>query len=393
MKTLDRLNLSGEIVELKDSWARVQLLSHNKELKMFCIEPVTVRVGDTEHYCKEGEYSTVFVGDESFDIITTSDKSIKLLSGYPIPLSWQDWMEGVDVFSNIIFDMNNLETYKKWSQGFQGDYHVQEAQYINCVFWSDNPYIQEISQRTNYTLYNTSELPLCYSSIRENTYKPFYFAYQVTKDPNWSNEDYIYSFSLTTVATQPFSYYGARTIGVYDSAIIPITLPTDCRGLLFYSHIIENIGVLDAAKTTNFGAKSGSWREAFGGCTSLKNLYIKNLKASLNLSWSPIEIGSLEYIISNAINTSAITISLSPYTWNRLTDTIKSAASEKNITLALISTNWVEDKRMSVIKVDGSGDKVLANDGTYKTLLTEARVVELINDALTGGSNTSTAPV
>ena len=28
METLDRLNL-GEIVELKDSWARVQLLSHN----------------------------------------------------------------------------------------------------------------------------------------------------------------------------------------------------------------------------------------------------------------------------------------------------------------------------------------------------------------------------
>ena len=32
------------------------------------------------------------------------------------------------------------------------------------------------------------------------------------------------------------------------------------------------------SNTTNFGAKSGSWRDAFGWCTSLRHLYIKNLK-------------------------------------------------------------------------------------------------------------------
>jgi hypothetical protein len=108
-------------------------------------------------------------------------------------------------------------------------------------------------------LYNSAQLPLCYSTIRETTYKAFYFAYGVTSDPNWSNDDYLYSFSLANHATQTWSYYGARTIGVFNTSIKPIILPKDCRGLMFYSPAIENIGVLDANNTTNFGATNGSW--------------------------------------------------------------------------------------------------------------------------------------
>lgn len=67
-------------------------------------------------------------------------------------------------------------------------------------------------------------------------------------------------------------------------AIDPITLPSDCRGLMFYSPAIERIGVLDAQNTTKFGAKQGSWREAFGFCYSLKSLYISGLKVPINIS-------------------------------------------------------------------------------------------------------------
>ena len=194
-------------------------------------------------------------------------------------------------------------------------------------------------------LYASSELPLCYSTIRENTYKAFYFAYGVTLDPNWYNDDYLYSFSLANYATQTWSYYGARTIGIFNSAVKPITLPKDCRGLLFYSPAIENVGVLDATKTTNFGAKSGSWRDAFGYCYSLKNLYIKNLKTSLNLSWSPINYESIDYIVSYATNTSKITLSLSPYTYNLLSDDFIQSANDKQIIIECIKGNYKEDKR------------------------------------------------
>lgn len=321
--------------------------THNKEIRLYCIEPVTITVNGIDTICNANEYSNIFVGDNEFIITPTSNNSIKYLSAYPIPLTWYDWLEGVEMFSNIIFDMNSLETYYHWSQGYQGEFHVQYAQYKNCVFWSDNPYISTLTERTNYTLYASSELPLCYSTIRENTYKAFYFAYGVTNDPNWYNEDYLYSFSLANYATQTWSYYGARTIGIFNSAIKPISLPKDCRGLMFYSPVIENVGVLDAINTTNFGAKSGSWRDAFGYCTSLKNLYIKNLKASINVSWSPINFESIEYIVNNAANTSAITISVSPYTWNLMTDDIKNVASNKKITIALLEGNYIDDGRWS----------------------------------------------
>lgn len=319
--------------------------THNKEVQLYCVEPVTVTVNGIDTVCNINEYTTVFVGDNDFVITPTSNKSIKALTAYPIPLVWYDWLEGVDVFSNIIFDMNNVETYKHWSQGYQGEYHVQYAQYKNCVFWSDNAYISTLTERTNYTLYASTELPLCYSTIRENTYKAFYFAYGVTNDPNWYNEDYLYSFSLANYATQTWSYYGARSIGIFNSAIKPITLPKDCRGLMFYSPVIENVGVLDAINTTNFGAKSGSWRDAFGYCSSLKNLYIKNLRANINISWSPVNFESIEYMVSNAVNTSTITISVSPYTWNLLTDEIKNTASSKNINIVLLEGNYIDDGR------------------------------------------------
>ena len=63
---------------------------------------------------------------------------------------------------------------------------------------------------------------------------------------------------------------------------------------------------------------------------------------------------SLEYIIDNATNTSKIYIYLSPFTWYRLTDDIKAAATAKNITLSLIDTNYTDDLRfgLSVNKIE-----------------------------------------
>lgn len=339
----------NEVEGLLDQIPKLEELigSHNKELKFFCIEPVTVRVGNIEYNCEANQIATVFVGDEEFEVIPTSAKSIKSLLNYPIPLTWFDWLEGVDVFENIIFDMNTLEMSQKWTQYYQGEYHVQKAQYSNCVFWSDKPYTHSpFEERTNYTLYYTSQLPLCYATDPANTYKPFYFAYGVQNDPNWRNPDYINSFaSLASGAPQTFSYYGAKAIGIYNYEVDVIKLCKDARGLMYDSSSIEHAGIFDASNTTNFGAKKGSWQEAFGKCYSLTDLFIKNLKASINLSWSPINTRSIEYIVNNAINTSRITISVSPYTWYRLTDDVKAIAESKNITLELLTTNYADDSR------------------------------------------------
>lgn len=321
-------------------------LSSDTVLRFYCIEDVTIVVnGISTIYPANSNVEVKILSTDTFEIIPTSDNSILTLNGFPGALgTYYSWLEGVKQFSNILFDMNAEDMYVKWNQGNQGAYQVQFAQYSNCIFWSDNPYINDVAIRTNYTLYNSAQLPLCYSSIPDNTFKAFYLALGVMNDPNWSNPAYKESFAKATWATQVFSYYGARVVGTPEH--FTITLPKDCRGLMFYARNTEAAGTFDATNVTNFGAKSGSWREAFGYCSSLRRLYISNLKVNLNVSWSPIDYDSIYYIISQAANTNAIKISVSPYTYYLLKQADFDLAASKNITIELLTTNYREDIRL-----------------------------------------------
>ena len=381
-------------------------LNSNTTLGFYCIEDVTIVTnGISKVYSANSNVEVTFTKDDVFEIIPTSDKSILKLNAFPNALgTYYSWLEGVKQFSNILFDMNAEDMYSKWSQGNQGAYQVQFAQYINCIFWSDKSYISDVSKRTNYTLYYSSQLPLCYSTIPDNTFKSFYLAFNVNSDPNWGNEAYRDSFAKATWATQAFSYYGARTIGIFghDDPDFNITLPKDCRGLMYAATAVENAGTFDAINTTNFGAKSGSWREAFGECSSLRNLYIKNLKVNLNISWSPINYDSIYFIISKAANTNAITITVSPYTYNLLNQADFDLAASKNITIAQLATNYIEDKRLSEIinKADktyvdeqianlvDSAPDALNTIGELATALQENKeVVDILNEAITTKAN------
>lgn len=348
-------------------------LTSDRVLRFYCIEDVTIILnGVSTIYPANSNVEVKFLETDEWEIIPTSNNSILALNGFPGALgTYYPWLEGVKQFSNILFDMNDVEMYSKWSQGNQGSYQVQYAQYINCIFWSDNAYVSDVSKRTNYTLYYTSQLPLCYSNVPDNTFKAFYLAFNVNSDPNWGNKVYRDSFAKATWATQVFSYYGARTIGIFghDDPDFNITLSKDCRGLMYAATAVENAGTFDAINVTNFGAKSGSWREAFGECYSLRNLYIKNLKVNLNISWSPISYDSINFIISTAANTSAITISVSPYTYNLLSESDFELAASKNITIDLLTTNYVEDRRLSSI-----ADKA---DKTY----VDEKVADLVGSA------------
>ena len=328
-------------------------LNSDRTLRFYCVEDVTVVTnGVSKTYPANSNVEVKFADSDVFEIIPTSDNSIMALNGFPGALgTYYSWLEGVKQFSNILFDMNNEDMYTKWNQNNQGMYQVQFAQYVNCIFWSDIPYVHEITKRTNYTLYYSSQLPLCYSSVPDNTFRAFFLAFGVNNDPNWGNPVYRESFSKATWATQAFSYYGARSIGIFghDSEDFNIVLPKDCRGLMYAATAVENAGTFDAINVTNFGAKSGSWRDAFGWCTSLRHLYIKNLKVNLNISWSPINYDSIISIIEMAANTNAITISVSPHTYYLLTPADFELAASKNITIELITTNYPDDMRFSTI--------------------------------------------
>ena len=383
-------------------------LNSNATLSFYCVEDVTIVLnGASTIYPANSNVEIKLLDTDEFEIIPTSDNSILSLTAFPGALgTYYSWLEGVKQFSNILFDMNNVDFYSKWSQGNQGAYQVQYAQYINCIFWSDNPYISEVSRRTNYTLYYTSQLPLCYSSIPDNTFKAFYLAFNVNSDPNWGNKAYRDSFAKATWATQVFSYYGARTIGIFghDDPDFNITLPKDCRGLMYQSTAIENAGTFDAINTTNFGATASSWQQAFGQCSSLRNLYIKNLTVNLNVSWSPINYQSIYFIISKAANTKAITISVSPYTYNLLGPTDFELATSKNITIKLVTTNYVEDARLTTIadKADkdyvdqkvaefvGSAPETLNTLDKLATAFQENdEIVDILNEAIVNKADTT----
>ena len=381
-------------------------LNSNTVLGFYCIEDVTVVInGISKVYPANSNVEVSFIEGDTWEIIPTSNNSIMTLTAFPGALgTYYPWLEGVKQFSNILFDMNDVNMYSKWSQGNQGMYQVQFAQYVNCIFWSDNSYVSEVTKRTNYTLYYTAQLPLCYSTIPENTFKAFFLAFGVNNDPNWGNPAYRASFASANWATQAFSYYGARTIGIFghDNPNFNITLPKDCRGLMYASTAIENAGTFDAINTTNFGAKSGSWRDAFGFCTSLRNLYIKNLKVNLNVSWSPLEYDSISFIISEATNTDAIVISVSPYTYNLLSQSDFDLAASKNITIELISTNYIEDKRLgaiaskadktyvdeSIAKLVDSAPETLDTLGELAAALGENKeIVEALNESIANKQN------
>lgn len=98
-------------------------------------------------------------------------------------------------------------------------------------------------------------------------------------------------------------------------------------------HTISGTIYLDSRVDTN---------NTFRGCRALETVYISYLTKSLSLSDSPLlSLASLQYLVDNATNTSAITVTVHPTVYAKLTDTanaewhkVLADAAEKNIAFA-----------------------------------------------------------
>lgn len=74
---------------------------------------------------------------------------------------------------------------------------------------------------------------------------------------------------------------------------------------------------------------------AFYGCDALEEVCIYKLRYNISfVSCSLLSLDSLRYMVANAANTAAITITLQPDAYARVTDEIFALAAEKNITIA-----------------------------------------------------------
>lgn len=107
---------------------------------------------------------------------------------------------------------------------------------------------------------------------------------------------------------------------------------TACRKLT------KIIGVLDFSNITS------NVNYTFASCEKLSSVFIKNLKISIPFSDSPLlSLESLQYLITNAANTSAITVTVHADVYAKIQDETQTewhaliaSAQEKNITFATV---------------------------------------------------------
>lgn len=93
-------------------------------------------------------------------------------------------------------------------------------------------------------------------------------------------------------------------------------------------HTIQGVIRCDITQE-NFANKAFSW------CSALENLQLSSLKVSISFPDSPLlSLDSISYMVTNAANTSPITITLHPAAYARLTDELIAQATEKQITFA-----------------------------------------------------------
>ena len=92
-------------------------LSSDRTLRFYCIEDVVINLnGVPTTYPANSNVEVKFLETDIWEIIPTSNNSILALNGFPGALgTFYPWLEGVKQFSNILFDMNDVDMYSKWS--------------------------------------------------------------------------------------------------------------------------------------------------------------------------------------------------------------------------------------------------------------------------------------
>lgn len=124
-----------------------------------------------------------------------------------------------------------------------------------------------------------------------------------------------------------FSFCGnLREIPQLDTSAL-----TGFGSMFYYCCMLSTIQLLDMSSATTLS-------NTFQNCLNLSNVFLRGIKASCNLSSSPIlSKNSLLYAINNEAATSPITITLATNVYNKYAtdpDVVEALANHPNITLA-----------------------------------------------------------
>lgn len=132
------------------------------------------------------------------------------------------------------------------------------------------------------------------------------------------NGTYGYCNKLETIRI--LGGYGGESVGIKNaqSAFMVCTV------------LREVFGILDLAQCST--PQTPAYK-----ATNLEGLYISHLHVDLNMATNPKwRLDCVEFVVENAANTSAITITLHPDAYARLTDGLIASAAAKNINFATV---------------------------------------------------------
>jgi hypothetical protein len=187
----------------------------------------------------------------------------------------------------------------------------------------------KVDQRTNVRAYSLSK-------IRTNI-QPLWSLYAGS-----SNNGQVANQMNTESATNMCTYSTVEELYLYDASKFTAYVKMSSPSALFFDcKYIKNI-------YGKFAITSAPTTGTFGGCYSLETMYMNDIKFSTEIKYSPrLTLASIVYMVNNAANTSAITITLhadalarctadtTEYEYNGNTYTgIVALANAKNITLA-----------------------------------------------------------
>ena len=192
--------------------------------------------------------------------------------------------------------------------------------------------------------YSLKAIPMLDTSSVTNMSNMFYYCHSLTTIPMLDtssvtdmNGMFYYCYSLKAIPmldtssvtnmSYMFSYCPSlTTIPMLDTSSV-----TDMSYMFYYCHSLTTIPMLDTSSVTNMSYM-------FYHCYSLTHTYLKNVKLAYSLNAAALlSKDSLLYLINNEAATSAITIKLESYAYDRWAtdpDIVAALANHPNISIS-----------------------------------------------------------
>lgn len=203
---------------------------------------------------------------------------------------------------------------------------------------------------TTYGCFNEETGYFELNGIKDITYAQAINIYRYTSGATRANGNVLIGMGFAKYRTNLPPTYGSYVVAIggvfmYNSELEVLRLPQyyddavrldkNTREAFFGCRKLREI--VNVMQAPAHVSDSSTWFNTFSSCKSLETVRIKGLYGAISFPHSALlSLESIEYMIQNrtTAHTNAITITLHPQAYARVTDELFALAAEKNITIA-----------------------------------------------------------